>query len=134
MGKPVGNEMSYDILENFIVDATDAGTGNDKWDSTTVQEYEVPSGFKWLFYGGSVKNSADATVTVDIYNEADKVVLGLASIAAPGAGVRVQYPDSDIGYVHRPVPMDAGWYVKITMGAAQGAAAEATCLVIQIPA
>ena len=119
------------LVENYIVDATDTGAGNDKWTSDVVQSYTVPAGKRWYFFGGSVLNSADATVVVDIYNESDKLVLGLATIAAPGAAVRVQYPDSDIGYVHRPIPMDAGWYVKITMGAAQGAAAEATCLVLE---
>lgn len=117
------------IQEYYIVDTGSLGTGNDKWKSTTVQEYTVPAGKMWWFYGGSVKNNVDATVTVDIYNSADKVILGLASIAAPGAGVRVQYPDSDIGYVSRPIPIEAGSYVNILMGAAQGATAEATCLV-----
>ena len=123
------NIQAATILENYIVDTGDLGAGNDKWTSTTVQSWTVPAGKMWWFYGGSVKNNVDATVTVDIYNDADKIVLGLASIAVPGAGVRVQYPDSDIGYVQRPVPMEAGWYVKLVMGAAQGAAAEATCLV-----
>ena len=121
----------YIFKDMYIVDATATGTGNDKWDSTTVMEWEVPAGKKWLFIGGTVKNSADATVTVDLYNASDKVILGLASIAAPGATVRVQFPDSDIGYVHRPIPMKAGDYVKMTMGAAQGAAAEANCLVLE---
>ena len=119
------------LVDNFIIDATDAGAGNDKWTSTTVQSYTVPAGRRWTFFGGSVLNSADATVVVDMYNAADKIVLGLASIAAPGAATRVQYPDADIGYVHRPITMGPGWYIKITMGAAQGAAAEATCVVLE---
>ena len=119
-------------MSNYIVDATDVGAGNDKWTSTTVQTWTVPAGKRWWFIGGSVKNSADATVTVDIYDKAGKVMLGVCSIAAPGAGVRVQYPDSDIGYVHRPIPLDTGMAVKLTMGAVQGAAAEATCVVLQM--
>ncbi|MHC4335470.1 MAG: hypothetical protein ACYSUV_17230 [Planctomycetota bacterium] len=119
------------IVDNFIIDATDIGAGNDKWTSTTVQTWTVPAGRTWYFIGGSVLNSADATVTCDIHNAADKIVYGLCSIAAPGIGVRVQYPDSDIAYVHRPIPMAEGWYVKLTMGAAQGAAAEATCQVLE---
>lgn len=117
------------MLSYYIVDATDAAAGNAKWDSTTVQTYTVPDNRVWYFYGGSVLNSVDATVTVNLHDAADNIVLGLASIAAPGAATRVQYPDSDIGYVHRPIKMQAGWYIKITMGAAQGAAATATCLV-----
>ena len=120
------------IVDNFIIDATDTGAGNDKWTSTTVQTWTVPVGRRWAFLGGTVKNSADATVTVDIHNAADKIIYGLASIAAPGATVRVQYPDSDIGFVHRPIMMASEWYVKLTMGAAQGAGAEATCLVLEM--
>ena len=121
-----------EVVSNYIVDTGDLGAGNDKWTTTSVQTWTVPAGKRWWFIGGSVKNSADATVTVDIYDKAAKVMLGVCSIAAPGAGVRVQYPDSDIGYVHRPIPLDPGMAVKLTMGAAQGAAAEATCVVLQM--
>lgn len=117
------------MLSYHIVDATDAAATNFKWDSTTVQTYTVPANRIWEFYGGTVLNDNDATVTVDLYDAAGNIVLGLASIAAPGAATRVQYPDSDIGYVHRPIKMGSGWYIKITMGAVQGAGAEATCLV-----
>jgi len=120
------------VLSNYIVDATDLGAGNDKWTSTTVQTWTVPAGRMWHFLGGSVKNSVDATVTVDMYDANGKVAYGICSIAAPGIGARVQYPDSDIGYVHRPIQMGPGWALKLTMGAAQGAAAEATCCVVEV--
>ena len=120
------------VVSNFIIDATDVAATNAKWTSTTVQTWTVPAGKRWWFIGGSVKNSADATVTVDIYDKAAKVMFGVCSIAAPGIGVRVQYPDSDIGYVHRPIPLDPGMAVKLTMGAAQGATAEATCVVLEM--
>ena len=120
------------VVSNFIIDATDVAATNAKWTSTTVQTWTVPAGKRWWFIGGSVKNSADATVTVDIYDKAAKVMFGVCSIAAPGIGVRVQYPDADIGYVHRPIPLDEGMAVKLTMGAAQGAAAEATCVVLEM--
>ena len=120
------------IIDNFIIDATDAGAGNDKWDSTTVQTWTVPAGRRWAFLGGTILNSASETAVVIIQNATPKTVYQLASIAAPGAGVRVQYPDSDIGYVHRPIMMGPGWSVKLTMGGAQGAAAEATCHVLQM--
>jgi hypothetical protein len=119
------------VVDNFIIDATDTGAGNDKWTSTTEQTWTVPANRRWQVLGGTVLNSADATVTVIIQNTTPKTILQLASIAAPGVGVRVQYPDSDIGYVHRPITIPAGWSVKLTMGAAQGAAAEASCLVLE---
>jgi hypothetical protein len=119
------------VVDNFIIDATDTGAGNDKWTSTTVQTWTVPANRRWQVLGGTVLNSADATVTVIIQNTTPKTILQLASIAAPGVGVRVQWPDSDIGYVHRPITIPAGWSVKLTMGAAQGATAEASCLVLE---
>jgi hypothetical protein len=120
------------IRDYYIVDATDAAAGNLKWDSTTVMTWTVPTNFRWYFIGGTVKNSADATVTVIVQNATPKEVYQLASIAAPGIGVRVQFPDSDIAYVHRPIPLAAGWSIKMTMGAAQGAAAEANIHVIEV--
>ena len=120
------------VLANHIIDATDNGAGNDKWTSTTIQTWTVPAGKRWYFLGGTVLNSVDATATLDMYDAQPKIVFGLASIATPGAATRVQYPDADIGYVHRPIAMDAGWSIKLTMGAAQGAAAEASCVVIEV--
>lgn len=119
------------ILGNFIIDATDTGAGNDKWTSTTVQTWTVPADKTWYFIGGTVLNSADATVVVVIQDKTPKTIYQLCSIAAPGAATRVQYPDSDIAYVHRPIPLPAGWSILLTMGAAQGAAAEASCQVIE---
>jgi hypothetical protein len=120
------------VKDYFVIDATDNAAGNLKWDSTTVMTWTVPTNFRWYFIGGTVKNSADATVTAIVQNGTPKTVYQLCSIAAPGIGVRVQFPDSDIGYVHRPIPMAAGWSVKMTMGAAQGAAAEANIQVIEV--
>ena len=124
--------MPEGIIKDFyVVDATDAAAGNAKWDSTTVMTWTVPAGYRWDFIGGTVLNSVDATVTVILQNATPKTIYQLASIAAPGAATRVQFPDSDIGYVHRPIPMYAGWSVQMTMGAAQGAAAEANICVIE---
>ena len=119
------------IKDFYIVDTGTLDPGNGAWDSTTVMTWTVPAGHRWDFIGGTVKNSADATVAVILQNATPKTIYGLASIAAPGAGVRVQFPDSDIGSVHRPIPMFAGWSVEMTMGAAQGAAAEANISVIE---
>ena len=120
------------IKDFYIVDTGTLDAGNGNWDSTTVMTWTVPLGVRWHFIGGTVKNSADATVTVIVQNLADKVVYQLASIAAPGATVRVQFPDSDIAYVHRPIPLPTGWKIEMTMGAAQGAAAEANIQVVEI--
>lgn len=125
------NILSAPLVENYIVDTGDLGAGNDKWTSTTVQSYTVPAGKRWFLYGGVVHTSANATVDVVLYNESDEIVLYLADHAAAGAAAYEEYPTTMIGNVLLPIPMDAGWYVKITCGAAQGAAAEASCLVLE---
>ena len=120
------------IKDFYIVDTGTLDPGNGAWDSTTVMTWTVPAGKRWDFIGGTVKNSADATVVVIVQNAASKVIYQLASIAAPGATVRVQFPDADIAFVHRPIPLYAGWSVKMTMGAAQGAAAECNIQVVEM--
>lgn len=119
------------LVENYIIDTGDTGAGNDKWTSTTVQSYTVPASKRWLLYGGVVHTDANATVDVVLYNDADKTLLYLADHAAAGAAAYEEFPVGTQVPTVFPIPMEAGWYVKITCGAAQGAAAEATCLVLE---
>jgi len=120
-------------VENYIVDATDNGATNAKWTSTTVQSYTVPSEKVWYLYGGHVNrdtSTGTATLLVDVYNDGDKLVMRLDS-QADATGV-TGYPNATYcGGIIFPIPMEEGWYVKITIGEAQGAAATATCYVIE---
>ena len=127
MGLTQGTIKSF-----YVVDTGTTDPGNGAWDSTTVMTWTVPAGKRWFFIGGTVQNNVDHTVDVDLLDAAGEIAYGLASIAAPGAGVRVQFPDSDIAYVHRPIPMGAGWAVEMTMGAAQGAPANANITVLEV--
>jgi hypothetical protein len=122
------------ILSNYIVDATDNAATNAKWTSTTVQNYTVPAGCRWFLTGGYVTrdtNTGTATLTVDVYDAATNLVLHLDEAVA-GTGTTT-YPDPTYtGYINFPLPMGAGWYVNITIGEAQGAAAAATCMVREV--
>ena len=122
------------ILDNYIIDATDPGAGNDKWTSTTVQSYTVPTGRRWALQGGSVKRDTQtgtATLDVSIFNAADKLIQILSQEA--NAAATTPYPDVTFtGYLQFPLPMAAGWYVKVVVGEAQGAAATATCVVREL--
>ena len=122
------------VKSNYIEDATDNAADNTKWTSTTVQSYTVPSGRHWWLYGGNVNRDADtgtATLDVSLYDAADNLVLILDQ-AAHATGT-TPYPDPTYsGYINFPVPMGTGWYVKITVGEAQGAGAAATCMVEEI--
>ena len=121
------------VQSNYIVDATDNAATNAKWTSTTVQSYTVPSGRTWYLYGGSVTRdtaTGTATLNVSIFDAADNLVQ-ILDIAADATGT-TPYPDvTYTGYLQFPLPMPAGWYVKIVIGEAQGAAAAATCYVAE---
>ena len=123
-------------LEQYIVDATDTGAGNDKWTSTTVQSYIVPTGFAWWLIGGHVNRDTQtgtATLLVQIFNGANKLVLQLDT--QTNATGTTPYPNStSTGAINFPFFMEAGWYVKVTVGEAQGALATASCYVMQVPA
>lgn len=133
MGKPTGNIVDGDLLENYIIDASDNAATNLKWNSTTEQKYTVPAGKFWMLYGGQVQRDVQtgtATLLVTIDNESDVAVLQLDTQAN---GVTLApYPNasSTAGIVF-PIKMDAGWYVHITVGEAQDTGAWATCMVIE---
>jgi hypothetical protein len=122
------------LLDNYIVDATDNAATNAKWTSTTEQEYTVPAGRRWALDGGTVTrdaNTGTATLDVSVYNADDKLVLILDQAIA-GTGTDA-YPDPTYtGYRNFPLIMGPGWYVKITIGEAQGAGAAATCCVREV--
>ena len=119
------------LIDNYIVDATDNGAGNDKWTSTTVQTYTVPVNRRWALDGGTVTrdtSTGTATLDVSIFNAADKLLLILDQ-AADATGT-TPFPDPTFtGERIFPFIMSAGWYVKVVIGEAQGAAAAATCVV-----
>jgi hypothetical protein len=121
------------VLGNYIVDATDNGAGNDKWTSTTVQSYTVPANRTWWLYGGSVKRDVDTgtgTLDVSVF-DASNHLIQILDQAAHATGT-TPYPDvTYTGYLQFPLPMPAGWYVKIVIGEAQGAAAAATCWITE---
>lgn len=114
----------------YIADATDNAAGNLKFDSTTGQHYICPTGKRWFLYGGVVYRDANETLNILIRDSSDRVVSYLCDEAA-GTGYK-HYPTSLIGYFTRPQVLDAGEYVDITFGGAQGAGAKATCCVLEV--
>lgn len=119
----------------YIEDATDTGTGNDKFDSTTLQEYEVPAGKRWLLLGGVVVIDANATCTVSIMDRSDKLIRRIIAQTATTGTVPYPSTNSSVTYeggVAWPHILDEGEYVQILFGAAQGAGASASCQVIEV--
>lgn len=99
-----------------------------------MQTYTVPSGRRWALYGGVVTrdaNTGTATLDVSLYDAAGHLVMVLDQAIA-GTGTD-SYPDPTYtGYLNFPLIMNAGWYVLITIGEAQGATAAATCYVLEM--
>lgn len=120
---------NQNIVSNYIVDTGDTGAGNDKWTSTTVQTYTVPTGKRWLLWGGSVFLSDNATLVVDI-TDGTNTLMNLATYAATTGWLSI-LETANLGNWVLPIIMDPAWTVKITCGAAQGATAKATCVVTE---
>jgi hypothetical protein len=128
MKKPV-DVLSGQLVTNYIVDATDNGAGNDKWTSTTVQTYTVPSGKRWFLWGGAVTRDANETLVVDLTDGTNT----LMNLATEGAATGETSLTADVPTNFTfPIIMDAGWTVTVTAGGAQGAGAKATCVVTEV--
>lgn len=135
-GLSPNNIMSASKVNNYITDATDVGAGNLKFDSTTEATFTVPAGKRWFLIAGSMNRDANTWAVVDFYDSADKNIMRLAE-CSPATG-RTGYPNNSAVNAmegHKAIPMilDAGEYIKLTFGAAQGAGANASCLVLEIP-
>jgi len=115
-------------LNNYEVYGAGAGP---LWTSTTNYKAVVPAGKRWFLYGGVVFRSASATASINVYDAADKKIYTLGSHAA-ATGI-CHYPEAEnTGSLAFPIPLDAGEYVDITLGAAQGATAYGTCVVLEV--
>ena len=112
------------IKDNYEADATGATA---HWPDTTHYKATVPAGKRWIFIEGVVKPDANATITGHILNDDDEVIAFLCSI---GATTALQlYPTSGL---KNWIPMKAGDYVQLTFGAAQGANAYASAIIVEL--
>lgn len=121
-------------VNNFITDATDNAPTNAKWTSTTEQEYTVPSGKRWYLLGGIVNADVNATCTVRIEDSSNNIIQQLHYESAR-TGICAYPQQYSSGYSQNApfiMILDAGELVKIVMGAAQGAGAFASCVVIEV--
>lgn len=114
-------------VNNFLDDATS------NWDTTTTHKFIVPAGKRWLLLGGNGFRSDAATVQVYCFNTANKKIFGLTELAS--AAGRFTYPsrtaEVDSGAIMDFMVLDAGEYVNFVFGAAQGATAYISCVVIE---
>ncbi len=123
-------------VNNYIEDATDNAATNDKFDSTTTALWTVPSGKRWFLMYGSISRDTSSTLTIKLYDSSDKLIGMIDSKSAAtgdtpftGTGASATVAKGKQYWV-----LDAGEYVKLTFGAAQGASATASCVVIEVDA
>lgn len=101
------------------------------WTSTTEYKAVVPTGKRWFLYGGIFNRSVNSTASVYLYDSSDDILLHLDTFAA-GTGLGA-YPNvARTANIIFPWVMDAGEYVKISLGTAQDASAYATCMVLEV--
>lgn len=118
-------------VNNYIVDAGDNAAGNLKWDSNTQQVYTVPINKRWVLMQSHVILSDSATLVIYARDVSDNTIALLANYSA-GTGSK-QYPAQAISArTNFPFFLDAGEDIFITCGAAQGAGAKASCVVLEI--
>lgn len=118
-------------VTNYAVNATVATAW---WISTTVYRAIVPAGKRWFVFGGSFNKDVSSTVTVAIYSKTPTLEQQLdVQAAAQYVGT---WPStvSTVAIQQRPPfwVLDAGEYVQLTFGTAQGAGAYATCMALEV--
>lgn len=108
--------------------------------AVTSKVFTVPSGRKWIVYGGFAERDTSATFTIGIYNDDDELV---QSLIARGNPIAAGTTDIDWGIhcynsvanylypLQHPLLLDSGWYVKYTWGAAQSTP-EVSCVVQEV--
>lgn len=117
-------------INNWEDDAT-SGT---LWTSTTTFDVVVPTGKRWFVIGGQITRSDSDALTVRAYDTSDEIIFQIASQAA-ATGVTA-WPDA-LGAVAVATAkpfyvLDEGEYIRIYFAGAQGATAEASCVVLEV--
>ena len=114
------------LVHNFISDSSN-------FDSTTQHDFTVPTGKRWIVLGAMVKPDASATVNVTWRDSSDNLLAYLISVGAGTANLA--WPHTTTTNHFTPgwhIILDAGDYIRIAFGAAQGAGAYIACPVIEI--
>ncbi|MEE9540567.1 MAG: hypothetical protein V3V85_03615, partial [Candidatus Thorarchaeota archaeon] len=101
----------------------------------TNQTYEVPTGKRWYLLGGTTNRDVSGDLVIVCLDTSGNVILELQYEAA-GTGSATWPSASNSARHHsgvgRPMVLDAGEQVDLTFGAAQGAGAYASCVVLEV--
>lgn len=113
-----------------------AASGTTYWSSTTTYEATVPVSKRWYFLYGMVDPDASATVAVHVKNSADKILTLLTNVAAGTAIISVPNTVASSTTLNPDglIVMDAGDYIGVTFGAAQGTGADVNFSFLEVDA
>lgn len=110
-----------------------AASGTDYWVDTTHYKAEVPADKRWVLLYGQVDPDASATVAVHIKNTADKILTLLTNVAAGTAIISVPNTVASSTTLNSGLyVLDAGEYIYVTFGAAQGTGADANFSFLEV--
>lgn len=100
----------------------------------TIETITVPAGKRWLLFYVFAKPDVSATVNAVLYDDDDKAH-GYLGAATAGTTI-VMFPDDgsagELNGGSYPFIIPAGYYIKFTFGAGQGAAAYVGVAVLEI--
>lgn len=118
------------LIDNFAAPAPPAGaTGKE-------HVFTVPTGKRWLVFGGYFERDANASFTIGIYNSDDKILFIGVTLAAGTTNLTwgMLNTTGNVAYkLDHPIPLKAGDYIKYVWGAAQ-TSPEVTLVVAEIDA
>ena len=103
------------------------GVSDTYWVDTTHYVVTVPADHIYLFWGGYLDGDAAGTINIYIKDASDNIIMG-PMLTEADCRVGYGYPDPALIHVNMPIPLQAGWYVELLYGGAQGAGAFASCV------
>jgi len=98
--------------------------------AVTTHTFTVPANTRWEVYGLYIERDANATLDIELYNAANVLLGEWLSQAAGTSNITVGLVTTGGVNFHMnaKIPLEAGWYIKVTWGAAQ-TTPEVACLV-----
>jgi len=106
-------------LNNFAADPFTIVDNYKLAGNVSSTEITVPTGKKWMLYGGFIERDANASLKVTIKNSGGNTLFESDLLAADTTNITYGvFGDSSIPISH-PIPMDAGSIIAISWGALQ---------------
>lgn len=103
------------------------------WLTTSTHKFVVPTGKRWFVLGGIVNRSDAATLEIKVADTSD-LTIDYIDTQAAGTGITAWPNDTVDAKISTSYPkiLDAGERISLVFGAAQGATAYISCIVIEV--